>query len=182
MPYGIILLPDQDTSRSLIQYAAQFTKSGTPLMLVGAGAPPHVTLLHIDCSFEDAQHWWRSAAPKLDSTISIQLAGLAFTPTPKGNYYVPEGGIHVGLEAVRRSNLERAHHDVIHSAEKIAGNILTPMGENFRPHVTLGVLSSPPNVALDLSPEIVTREFHAKAALGTLGSYGTFPEIIRMLD
>lgn len=182
MPYGIILLPDEDTSQRLIRYAAQFSGSGSPLMVIGANAPPHVTLLQIDCSFDDAHLWWMRAAPKLDSTISIQLAGLLLTPVPKGNYHTPEGGIHVGLEAVRRSDLERAHSYTVHSADKIDGSRLTPDGEDFRPHVTLGVLSSFPSVALDLPLEIVTRRFNAKAALGTLGNYGTFPEIIHMLE
>jgi 2'-5' RNA ligase len=181
VPYGIVLLPDQDTSQSLIRYAAQFTESDSPLMLVGVDAPPHVTLLHIDCSFKDAKFWWKSAVSKLDSVISIQLTGLAFTPMLKGNYYAPGGGIHVGLEALRRSTLERAHRNVVYSANQVKGGILSPIGDDFRPHVTLGVLSSFPGTTLDLPPEIVTRRFHAKAALGKLGNYGTFPEILDML-
>lgn len=151
-------------------------------MLIGVNAPPHVTLLQIDCSLEDAQLWWRRTTSRFNSAISIQLAGLLFKPIPKGNYHNPEGGIHVGLEAVRRADLERAHNYTVHSADKINGRMLTPTGEDFRPHVTLAVLSGIPSVTLDLPSEIVTRRFDARVALGVLGDYGTFPEIIHVLE
>jgi hypothetical protein len=148
-------------------------------MTIGATAPPHLTLLHVDCSADDAQRWWAYASDVLPPVIWVRFGRLAFSPIPPGNFHVPEGGIYAGLEAFRDRKLDAAHAAAARFAGTVGGRPLTGTGDAFSPHVTLGILRSFPTHAVGLPADLVTGRFPVRPALGALGPYGTFPEILR---
>ncbi len=178
MPYGIVLLPEPETADRLVQYAAHVGASSEPLMTINPTAPPHITLLHAGCNVEDAQRWWKCAADVLPSVIWVRLGRLGFSPIPLGDFHVPEGGIYVGLEAFRNHELDAAHDAVVQFASAVGGTPLTGIGDAFSPHITLGILRRFPTHAVELPSSLVTGQFSFRPALGVLGPYGTFPDIL----
>jgi hypothetical protein len=178
LPYGVILLPDGDTAERMIDYARHVGETAEPLMTIGANAPPHLTLLHVDCSADDAWRWWTAVSEALPAVIHVRLGRLAFSPIPPGDFHVPEGGIYAGLEAFRYTVLEQAHAATVRAAEAITGTPLTGTGEDLSPHVTLGILRRFPSHRVELPADLVTGRFAARPALGALGPYGTFPKIL----
>ncbi|WIM93629.1 hypothetical protein ACTOB_005614 [Actinoplanes oblitus] len=178
MPYGIVLLPDPETADRLAEYAAHVGASGEPLMTIGPAAPPHLTLLHADCGAEAAQRWWTCVAGALPPVIWVRLNRLAFSPISPGDFHVPEGGVYAGLEAFRGRELDAAHDTVVRCAGAVDGRPLTGIGDAFSPHITLGVLRRFPAHRVELPADLVTGRFPLRPALGALGRYGTFPDIL----
>lgn len=177
MPYGIVLLPEPETAGRLVEYAAHVGAGSEPLMTLNPAAPPHLTLLHMDCTVEAAHRWWKSAAEVLPPVIWVRLGRLAFSPIPPGDFHVPEGGIYAGLEAFRDRELDAAHAAVARFAGTVGGRPLTGIGDAFSPHITLGILRRFPAHAVELPASLVTGRFPLRPALGTLGPYGTFPDL-----
>jgi len=174
MAYGIVLLPDRTTSATLISLAATIGTDADPLMLVGAQAPPHVSVLHVDGGKEeDLRYWARNNA----RDITVKVIGLLFTAVPPGDYYVPEGGYYVGLELVRRPGLDEFHRETLDWAESVGATPLGAVGTDYRPHFTLGMLTRQPSLPdLDTLP---SGEFRLTPAIAPLGPYGTFPTLAR---
>src|SRR5688500_18745336 len=101
MAFGVILLLDSEISGELISYSAEIGSVSYPYMVLGEAAPPHVTLLHADCSQDVAQRWWSHVNKDVESTIAVLRAGLIFEAIPVGDRYVPNGGVSVGVEIIR---------------------------------------------------------------------------------
>jgi hypothetical protein len=180
VPYGIILLPEPVVTRQLIDYSANIGSLSTTRMTLGSDAPPHVSILHVDCHYDDARSWWEAVRDDLPTRIVITTTALAFAPIPKGNHYVPEGGVYYGLEVLRHRHLEAAHDHTVRVSNAVGATILSDAGENFRPHITLGILASSPCGRVDLPTELVSASFPGSLAFGELGAYGTFPKILEM--
>ncbi|MFC7483541.1 hypothetical protein ACFQX7_30925 [Luedemannella flava] len=90
MVLGIILLPDDATSKRISTYSDRLAQSGEATMRLGDGAPPHVTLLHAEFQKENGAEWWDALQSRIPTDISCSLAGLLFQEIPTGDYYVPE--------------------------------------------------------------------------------------------
>jgi 2'-5' RNA ligase len=174
MAYGIILTPPADISDRLVDFAAQVTSFSTPISSVGPHAVPHLTLAHIQSDFDVATRWWREVTKIVPSVLPVQLVGLMFSPISTGNYYVPEGGIYFGLEAIRSSILNEAHQRILTVARELGIRPLGAIDEEYRPHVTLGVLTRFSPRKVELSSNIVKAKFDGKLKFGKLRQYGTF--------
>jgi hypothetical protein len=168
MPYGVVLLPEAGTRTRLVALAESIGASASPLMLVGATAPPHVSVLHVDSRDGEALRAWVRANP---GPVRVTLTGLTFKPTPPGDYYVPEGGLYFGLEVVKRPDLEALHRSALEWTR--GTNPLGFVGDEFRPHLTLGVLAGRPS--LPDFRAMPTGELELTPAVGEVGPYGTFP-------
>jgi hypothetical protein len=178
MPYGIILLPEPDVSERFLRYSNEIASLASPIMSLGEAAPAHLTLVHVECDRDVAESCWNRVLRAMPPATPVSLVGLIFAPIPKGDYYVPGGGLSYGLEAIRRSELEFAHKSALQSADAVGAEILNPAGQDFRPHITLGVLDRFPVGAVNVPPQVVLTSFVGRVALGRLGPFGTFPEII----
>jgi hypothetical protein len=176
---GLVLLPEQRlVVDRLARYAGAVCTSGKPLMMIGEDAPPHLTLIHITTSLAAAKVIFDRAAARLGFRLPVRLSGLMFAPIPTGDYHVPEGGIYVGLEALRTPALDFAHRFVCNEATRFGAKILTPAGDDFRPHITLGILTTYPVRPIPLPPEVVKASFNTSLRLGRLGRNGTVPDIL----
>lgn len=182
MPYGIFLLPDDPTCERFATYARAVVGEHAAIMSVDAGRRPHVSLLHVHAEREEAAELWRQARAALPSEVLVSLSGLQIAPIAQGDYYVPQGGVYTGLEAVRSFDLERAHHEVLDASTRLRLRPLSSAGEHYRPHVTLSVLETAGHVTVPVpSPELLTT-FAGRPAWGELGPYGTFPEVLDVVD
>lgn len=179
MPYGIVLLPIGQAEDFLIARAASLDAGDNVLMRVGPTTPPHVSILHMDCSSGDALGWWGRVLEKVDSVIEVEASCLGLSAIERGNYHVPEGGVYVGLEVLRRRGLEKVNAVSTAEAEEIGGPVLTGFGDGFRPHITLGIFERVPEISSSTLSELLDLTFEMRLALGVLGPYGTFPKILR---
>ena len=180
MPYGVVLLPDRETHDRLVALAAA-TGGPDPVHVLGERAPAHVSVVHFDGDPAQA----RRVASRLSGhpvrTLSAKIIGLLFAVVPHGDYYVPQGGVYFGLEVVRRPDLDTLHREVIGWVRDAGATPLGAVGDDFRPHVTLGVRrGGTPGVAADrpVVPDlsaVPVGEIRLTPAFGELGPYGTFP-------
>src|SRR5262245_29864927 len=104
-------------------------------MRLGPGEPAHITLVHGQCTGEAAMWWWRATNADL-VTVSAQLVGVMLAPVPAGNYYIPEGGIYVGIEVFPARPLTDLHRSVLRGAASHGVTAVGQVGDNYRPHLT----------------------------------------------
>lgn len=178
MPYGVIVLPDKHFSSQVVAYVTSLTREQRLLFRVGDDAPPHVTIAHLECDEETAITWWNEAAAPRHDLVDLRLSGLMFAPIAIGSYYAPEGGKYFGFEVVRTDELERLQRQVL-EALPAGSTALTSGGHDYLPHMTLGIFTDAPTLAIELPESIVNATTSGALALGELGAYGTFPRIIK---
>jgi hypothetical protein len=145
-------------------------------MLLGDDAPAHVSISHFDCTRDAALSCWEIFLRESPTSAPVELVSLSFTPLPLGYFYVPEGGIGVRLDAALTKPLAHLREKAVEAAGEIGASLLG--SRDFHPHMSLAVLRETRIKDVDLDPTVVPSTFVASVALGRLGSYGTFPEIL----
>ena len=176
MPYGVVLLPDRRTHEELATLAAAVA-GPSPVNTLGDHAPAHVSVAHFE---SDADQAARVAAhlDGLPPTVArVKIIGLLYAAIAPGDYYVPEGGVYVGLEMVRRPDLDALHTEVLGWITGAGARPLGAVGADFRPHITLGVSSGRPQ--LPDPAAVPVGELAVTLAFGEVGPYGTFPGLNR---
>jgi hypothetical protein len=176
MPYGIILLPEGSDADRISEYSRRLGASADALMVLGDDAPAHLSLAHFDCTGSAAESCWNNFSRESPASVRVDLVSLAFQPRLPGDYYVPEGGISVSLEAECTDNLKDLHALAAKAAGEVGATILG--SRFFRPHVSLAVLRETKIGQLEFMPAVIRSSFTGHMALGSLGPYGTFPRIL----
>lgn len=149
----------------------------SPIMSLDEKArPPHSTLLHVEATRAQADELWKAVTQRTKSGLPVRLTRLYSHEVPIGGDYVPQGGVTVGLQADLSSALRIAHFEVLELALSLGAKPLGRTGDEFLPHVTLGVANTFSMPEIKLSPDLlVVNEMHL--AYGEVGVYGTFPRI-----
>lgn len=170
--HGVVLRPDAETSRALIELSHAIGDDHRPLMLLGDKAPPHLSVLHVDGTADDrTADLVAATAPHRGRTFPATIIGLLYSVVPPGDHYVPTGGHYFGLEVTRSPELDALHQKFLRLGHPPLGLV----GDDYRPHITLGVTAGapgPPPLA-----EVPTGTVRLTMAHGTVGPYGTFPEL-----
>ena len=177
MAYGIILLFDDAAGAAVTGYAQGFAAADHQMVL-GDAAPPHVTLAHAGCDRDVALRWWERCSAELPRSVPVRFNGTMVSPVPEGDYYVPEGGVYVGLEAAKDPELELAHRVVTRNARAEGAELIGAVDDDFRPHVTLAVLRHGPVRVPPAAAALLRPATGLRPVLGRLGPFGTFPEIV----
>jgi hypothetical protein len=170
--YGVVLRPDAETSRSLVELSHAIGDGHEPLMLLGEDAPPHVSVLHVDCSEDRAAAIVAATAAHRGRTFPAKIIGLLYSVVPPGDYYVPTGGYYFGLEVIRSPVLDALHQQFLSLGHQPLGLV----GEDYRPHITLGMTAAPPSRP-PLS-KVPTGVVHLTMTSGPVGPFGTFPHLL----
>jgi hypothetical protein len=177
MAYGVVLLPDARVSATLTELSHAVGHGARPLHQLGPAAPPHVSVLHLDTPDERAEAAVAAFAAANPVRLRVKLTGLLFAPVAAGDYYVPTGGVYFGLEVVRRPDLNALHGQCLSFAAEHGMGTLGAVGDDYRPHITLGFTAVQPGLPpLDRVP---LGELEVSLACGPVGPYGTFPTLGR---
>ncbi|QKG22029.1 2'-5' RNA ligase family protein [Actinomadura verrucosospora] len=176
MAYGIILLPADPGP--LTRLSAETARLADPIMHLGTDAPPHVSVVHADVPAETAMALWTELTARHRMDVALRFTGLMFAPIAPGDPYVPEGGVYCGLECARSAALLELHEAARSWLDAAQAPMLSPSGARFRPHLTLSVLRAAPSGVVPLPGPLFGADMRFRAALGRLGPYGTFPEIV----
>jgi hypothetical protein len=145
-------------------------------MVLGDDAPAHLSLVHFDCTRSAAESCWNNFSRESPTSVRVDLISLALQPRSPGDYYVPEGGVSISLEAECADRLTHLHELATKAAEEVGATIIGRRA--FRPHVSLAILREPKIGHLDFVPTVIRSSFTGHIALGSLGPYGTFPSIL----
>lgn len=173
MPYGVVLLPDRGTHDRLAALAA-VVGGPSAVNVLGRHAPAHVSVLHFEADAGPAEQIGRRIAGHHVRSLPMKIIGLLYASVPPGDYYFPRGGVYFGVELVRRPELDALHHEVLGWVHEVGGVPLGQTGDDYRPHVTLGI---GPDATLPPWPDVPVGEFEATLAFAELASYGTFPTL-----
>lgn len=171
MAYGVVLRPGAETSRSLVELSHAIGDGHEPLMLLGEHAPPHVSVLHVDCAEDQAAGIVAATTPYRDRVFPATIIGLLYAVVPPGDYYVPPGGYYFGLEIIRSPDLDALHQEFLALGHPPLGLV----DRDYRPHITLGMTAGPP--AQPPFAMIPTGSVQLTIAAGPVGPFGTFPEL-----
>jgi hypothetical protein len=171
MAYGVVLLPDTRIAGALIELSHAIGHGARPLSQLGPQAPPHVSVLHLDGPDEEVAAYARAHPIRL----RVKVIGLLYVPVPAGDYYVPTGGTYFGVEVVRRPDLDALHREYLRFAAEHGMSPLGAVGDDYRPHITLGVTAVQP--ALPPLDNLPLGELEVHLAAGPIGPYGTFPTL-----
>ncbi|MEU4557932.1 2'-5' RNA ligase family protein [Actinoplanes sp. NPDC023936] len=169
--YGVVLVPEASVSRALVDLSHAIGAGREPLMLLGDEAPPHVSVLHVDCADDRVPAIVAAAHPYRERSFEVTVTGLLYAVVPPGDYYVPSGGYYFGLEVIRRPGLDALHREFLGLGMPPLGLV----GEDYRPHITLGVTARPP--VLPPLERVPTGSLRMTMASGPVGPYGTFPAL-----
>jgi hypothetical protein len=178
MPYGVVLLPDRRVHHRLAALAAAIGGSD-PISLLGPRAPAHVSVVHFDGDAGQAAQVGTRMARRPQQSMPVTIIGLLYALVPPGDYYLPQGGVYVGLEVVRRPELDALHQEALGWVRQAGATPLGAVGANFRPHLTLGVTRAQP--ALPDLGDVPVGHLDLTLACGKLGPYGTFPGLAARL-
>jgi len=170
--YGVVLRPDPETSRSLVELSQAIGHGHAPLMLLGREAPPHVSVLHVDCADDQAAGIVAATARHRGRTFPAKIIGLLYSVVPPGDYYVPTGGYYFGLEMIRSPELNALHQEFLSLGHPPLGLV----DEDYRPHITLGVTAEPPSQPPFAS--IPAGILRLTMSSGPVGPFGTFPDLV----
>jgi 2'-5' RNA ligase len=176
MRFGIVLLPNSAITAALVQLAGELVGSHQTLHHVDASHPPHITIAQFECSEESTQTLWQDVSRRCASSMRIRSTGVKFKPEPKGSFYVPEGGVYFGIEVAKTKALLDLQRSVIACLPEDS-TLLTGVEDFYDPHITLGVFSSEPTVDLRFRTAVAD-EFECSLALGSVGDYGTIPQVL----
>ena len=172
MPYGVVLLPDRRTHERLARLAAAIA-GPSRVNTLGDHAPAHVSVAHFDGDATQAGRIAARLAGRAAPVTSVKIIGLLYAVVAPGDYYVPQGGVYFGLEVVRRPDLDALHSEVLGWIGEAGARPLGAVGDDYRPHITLGVSGGRPELP-ELS-DVPVGELGVTLASGLLGPYGTFP-------
>src|SRR3954454_1018389 len=179
MAYGVILVPGRAAIDRLTRFAAGLAAGTAARFVVGENAVPHVTLLHADCSAEQADAWWDRASRALSRDMPVRIAGLMYSLIPQGDFYTPEGGVYFGLEVARSPQIIDAHRTTLAQAEDLGLGVWGAVGDQFAPHVTLGVCETVPRAPVMLPGELTGAAIEVSLAFGEVRRHGTFRPDLR---
>jgi hypothetical protein len=171
MAYGVVLRPDAVTSRSLVELSHLIGTGHDPLMLLGDKAPPHVSVLHVDCAPADEPGIAAATAPHRGRTFPVKIIGLLFAAVPPGDYYVPDGGFYFGLEVIRTPELNALHQEFMSLGHRPLGLV----DDDYRPHITLGMTAGQPS--LPPLTAVPSGTLTLTMASGPVSDFGTFPTL-----
>ncbi len=171
MAYGVVLRPDAEVSRSLIELSQVIGDGREPLMLLGEQAPPHVSVLHVDCAGDRTADILAATARHRGRVFAAKVIGLLYSVVPAGDYYVPTGGYYFGLEIIRSPELDALHQEFLRLGHPPLGLV----NQDYRPHITLGVTAQPPSGPP--FPRIPAGVVQLTMASGPVGPFGTFPDL-----
>jgi hypothetical protein len=177
MMFGILLLPSRRFAAEAVRYATSLADGHGVHFLVGDVAPPHVTIAHVDCDESVAREWWRKSVATAPTDVELRLSGVKFEPKSVGSFYNPAGGVSFSIEATRTDELDDVQRTVL-GALPPGPTVMTGVGEQYAPHMSLGVFESTPHLKLELPPRIVMASTRGFLALGEVGAYGTFPRLM----
>jgi hypothetical protein len=172
MAYGVVLRPDEQTSRSLVELSHAIGDGHEPLMVLGDKAPPHLSVLHMECPEGQTAGIIAATGPYRGRTFKAKVTGLLYAVIPPGDYYVPTGGYYFGLEMIRSPELDALHQHFLHLGH-------TPLGlvdQDYRPHITLGVTAEPPS--LPSLSSVPAGGIQLTMSSGPVGPFGTFPDLV----
>ncbi|WP_250003643.1 2'-5' RNA ligase family protein [Actinoplanes sp. M2I2] len=170
--YGVVLRPDAETSRSLVELSHVVGDGHEPLMLLGDDAPPHVSVLHVEEAADRTADLAAAVARHRGRTFPARIIGLLYSVVPPGDYYVPTGGYYFGLEMIRSPELDAVHREFLSLGHRPLGLV----GPDYRPHITLGVTAVPPS--LPPLSRVPTGVISLTMAGGAVGPFGTFPNLV----
>ncbi|SNY52588.1 2'-5' RNA ligase family protein [Paractinoplanes atraurantiacus] len=173
MAYGVVLRPDVEASRSLVGLSHAIGDGRRPLMLLGDDAPPHVSVLHVDCGEEQVAGIVAATAPHRERVFEAKVIGLLYSVIAPGDYYVPTGGYYFGLEVIRSPQLNALHQEFLRLGHQPLGLV----DEDYRPHITLGVTAEPPTLP-NLS-SVPAGALQLTMFSGPVAPFGTFPDLSR---
>lgn len=143
-------------------------------VMLGPGSLPHLTLLQIDAAPSEAEQLWSEASSVRNPTVELTFAGLCLLPAPD------DSEVWVEVPALKSDALDELQHDLMSLPMVQGRRIFNGVGDGFRPHVTLSLLSDAPQAISIriLSGALLRRKVQGHLALGINGENYSLVKIL----
>lgn len=171
-----MLLPEREASDACVQYAQKLVAGRAARAVLGPGALPHVTLLHVETD-EDPAVVWGEAREKLAHAYVVDFLclGLLRYDTPYNAPPAPPGTMAWIIVPCSRA-LREAEQTARALPFAQRSGVTTHNDDRFQPHVTLAIW----DVEKAPGTLVLPRELFggspigARLALGVIGANGTY--------
>lgn len=145
-------------------------------MVLGRGAAPHLTILQIEAEVDEADRLWAAAVERsLPMSVEMDAAGLCILPTPDSL----ESWIEVPI--LKSQALSELQSGLLLS--EVIGHrpIFNGVGDEFRPHVTVGLVDGLARSIPELTApgNILRRRIAGRLCLGISGEHYSLVQILR---
>ncbi len=176
MRLGLVYLPSPEVSARCVRYAESLLEGLTPRMLVGPGALPHLSLLHVESELPP-QRLFDEALGALPPRCTFDILALGLMPYDDPYNAPPASPATMAWLIVPCSASLRALERAAVALAVLRGlPITTGNGDDFQPHLTIATWEgrraplafAPP---VDLIP---TKGLEGRLALGIIGANGVY--------
>lgn len=172
MRLGLVYLPDEQTSTACVALSERLVHGGKARVVLGTAKLAHVTVLHVE-SAEDPKTFWDEARA-LPSELPLSFVALAFLryDTPYNAPPAPAATM-AWLIVHPTMALRDVEQRALALPFVVRSEVTTGNGDRFQPHVTTAIWEGG-IIALSEAPELATRAFVGRLALGVIGPNGVY--------
>jgi hypothetical protein len=169
MLLGLALVPSDEDSRALVDYAEAVGRLGHAVAHLGLGALPHVSVIHVWTRDDPAEVW--AGVPGQDVECVVRPAGLHVYPFTAA--YNAAGSVSSVAEVPIEVDdaFAELRRRVLASRVPQRGEVTVGAPGPFRPHFTLAVFDGRLSGSVPL-PSFSFRPMPCRLHLGIIGAHG----------
>ena len=164
---SFVLLVSGTEAADLELLSASLSTSDSNQFRLGDGCLPHLTLLQFAADPSEAAGLWEEAEGTVRvKSMDIVLAGFCILPAPD------DSEVWMEIPVLNSESLRQAQQDLMGLTAVRDREIFNGTGDNFRPHVTVGLFERIPDTLRlgRIRGGHVRRRVKARLALGVTGS------------
>ena len=157
--YGVVLLPDPETSDRCRAYSEELARlAPSELVLGSATTLPHITVVHARGGIGPARDLWDRIVAELGAPVQVEVEAIGIDIHPSEDVPAPA--------------LLDLHRTVVGHVAGAGHDILSDHSDRYWPHITLGWWREPPH-RLPSLPPLLSARFTARLHLTEMGRHGT---------
>lgn len=173
MKVNFALLLDKKTAKECENFSKELSKTHKSKFILGDRSLPHVSIVQTECEEEDLDSIWKEAQNVIQKEYEINFAGLNFLPSSSGDAWVE-------IQVLKSDAILQLQKSLLNLSSMKGRKIINGVEDDFRPHVTVGLLDKYQvinNVHLPKHP-LRNSEVKARLSLGYVGSNYIFTKSI----
>jgi 2'-5' RNA ligase len=170
-----LLLPDE-IATECVRLSHEIASTYKSLVELGPRSLAHITVLQTHCEESEIDHLWQRAVGVMHKSYQVTFAGLTLLPSNEGQCWLE-------IQVLKTGALLEIQDALLGIAAADGREVFNGTGDNYRPHVTVGLL---PNNHISAGmpiplPLLRETKIPTVPSLGLVGDNFIYLEPIRML-
>lgn len=134
MKVSFVLLLEEETSSQCVNLSKEISSRYDSLVILGQKSLPHVTILQTECEEGELTDIWNTAKKVMLNQYKLNFTGLTLLPSSSGNTWLEIPVLK--SDAILMLQKELLSLEILKNRKIYNGT-----EDNFRPHVTVGLIN-----------------------------------------